>query len=263
LWEEAELNRWAPRVTGRRSWGSIRAKLLDAAVGKAAKGSSLIEHMLVPEPFAAENKGEIAARRRARLSRIAGDRMGIRKLMLLIGEVKEIGPARFGDKLVIRHLPDFPFMLGTGLRRRIETRFDAEFTLWNGIAGSHLVAIATFGMGPAGLATIEEIALMVTTETWIPIETVYDAALIDALVGSGHRFVKSLRYTLPRKTPLACAILPETKPAPTALYVAPPGADSAYRAAVGELTALSRLDAWLWLAGDGGMPPLPSPAAAS
>ena len=42
-------------------------------------------------------------------------------------------------------------------------------------------------------------------------------ALVDALVMSGARFVKTLRYNLKKSRPLACAVLPATRPQPTAM----------------------------------------------
>ena len=43
------------------------------------------------------------------------------------------------------------------------------------------MAIATFGLTPAGLAVVEEMALMVVSENWIPYESVYEKKLVDAL----------------------------------------------------------------------------------
>ena len=76
--------------------------------------------------------------------------------MLLVGDVKEIGQARFGVKLVIKHLPDMPFMLGDDVHRRLKSRFAAELALADTVAGARLIAVATFGRGVAGVPSIEE-----------------------------------------------------------------------------------------------------------
>ncbi|WP_353016746.1 DUF1173 family protein [Mesorhizobium sp. M1060] len=39
--------------------------------------------------------------------------------------------------------------------------------LWGADQASHLIAIATFGLTPAGLAVVEEIALMVVAQNWV------------------------------------------------------------------------------------------------
>src|SRR3954453_20282121 len=65
LWEEAGFNRWSERMSGKRNWFNIRKPLRQAAENKIASGAT-----------------------------------GPRRLMLLIGEVKEFAAARSGHKLV-------------------------------------------------------------------------------------------------------------------------------------------------------------------
>lgn len=50
----------------------------------------------------------------------------------------------------------------------------SELMLWSADEASHLTAIATFGLTPTGLAVIEEMALMVVSENWIPYNSVYE-----------------------------------------------------------------------------------------
>src|SRR4051812_34123951 len=70
------------------------------------------------------------------------------------------------------------------------TRFERDLTLWDTLSGAHLIVIATFGAGPTGVATIEEIALMVLTETWIPVEHMSEAMLVQTLTQEARRFIK-------------------------------------------------------------------------
>ena len=58
------------------------------------------------------------------------------QLMLLIAEVKEIVPARYGFKAVIKHVPDQAFAIDEQLYRRLGRRFEAELTLW-GVGRRH------------------------------------------------------------------------------------------------------------------------------
>ncbi len=259
LWEEAELNHWGPGMAGRRNWAVVRHRLLTAAANKAAKGVPLVELLFVPETFSAERKAEITQRRRLAMKPLGEAASGPKPLMVLIGEVKEIAPARFGHKLVVKHLPDMPLMLGEDIHRRLKSRFEAEFELADGIAGTHLLAIASFGRSATGVAAVEEIALMVVTEQWIPIEHTCDGELISALARAGIRFVKGLRYNLARTRPLACAVMPTTQPRPTALYVVPPGAQDTFVPELQDLVAASDLASWIWEAGTA-MPPLPASA---
>lgn len=65
------------------------------------------------------------------------------------------------------------------------------------------MAIATFGFDDAGVASMEEMALVVTNEQWIPVEHVYDLELVAALTYAGRRVSKGLRYNLAGSWPLA------------------------------------------------------------
>ena len=176
---------------------------------------------------------------------------------MLIGEVKEIAPARFGHRMVVKHLPKFPFMLNEDVHRRMVAKFANELSLWGAMPETNLIAIATFGLGPTGVASIEAIALMIVTENWIPFESSDDAALLDALTRARASYLKGLRYNLPTDRPLASVVLREEGIAPVAMYVIPPAADDIYRVALEELTSASEMRAWVWNAGAAEMPPLP------
>jgi hypothetical protein len=158
---------------------------------------------------------------------------------------------------VVKHAPRFPFMLAEDIERRMRKAFANELALWDADADSHLVAVATFGIGPAGIATVEAIALMVVNENWIPIETGYEASLIERLTKGGASFVKSLRYNLAAEQPMASLVVTHAGGASTALYLVPDDADAAFRERLDELTGESGMPAWMWDIGSGPMPPLP------
>lgn len=257
LWEEAGFQRWSPSMGNKRNWGVIRKYLLRAAEHKSTKGASLSDILYIPEPFVLDRKDAIDRARAAQMARVAQTpgQTGPRKLMLLIGEVKAISPSRYGHKLVVKHLPDFAFMLNEDLHKRLNKRFEMELSLWDAIEGVHLVAVATFGVNKAGVATIEEMGLMVTTDNWIPFENRSDKALIDLLTRDGRRFLKGMRYNLAATRPLATAVLTDT-PTPTALYIHQSGGDD-YDEALDELIRDSKMDSWVWHPEQGEMPAIP------
>lgn len=257
LWEEAGFNRWAPTMAGKRSWYVIRKYLLQAAEDKTAKGASLAGMLYIPESFNAEKKNEITQRRMAQMMRIATPEKGTRRLMLVVGEVKELAQSRYGHKIVLKHLPDCHFMMNDDIHKRLLKRFDVELGLWDALEGTHLLLIGTFGIGATGVASLEEVALMCVTENWIPFESTFEKMALDALTQQNRRFMKGMRYNLPSTRPLACAVASDTEPEPTAMYVVPPGASEDYAAAVEDLIAESKLPSWKWEAGDAPMPPLP------
>lgn len=263
LWEQAGFNRWAPSMAGKRSWYVIRKYLLQAAADKAAKGSNLSDILFMPETFNAERQAEATARRLAHFAKVATPTKGTRRLMLAIGEVKEVTASRYGHKFVLKHLQDCHFMLNDDIHKRLVKRFEVELGLWDAVEGTKLMMIATFGVGTTGIASIEEAALMTVTENWLPFDSLYEKMVLDALTSGSRRFMKGLRYNLPSSKPLACAVATDTLPLPTALYVVPPGASEDFASDVAKLAQDSKLASWIWKAGSGELPALPMNQAAA
>ena len=259
LWHQAELTAWTSRWSGKRHWWNIRWHLLEAAGQMTVKGGMLSDVLFVPEPFRASDKAAIEQRRAVALAPALPLRSGPRKLMILLGEVKDISPARNGHRLIVKHMPDFPFMLDEEFHRRLRARFESELMLWSADGASHLTAIATFGLTPTGLAVIEEMVLMVVSENWIPYESVYEKKLVDALAKVQERSVKGLRYNLPPDKPTVAAMVQRQRQ-PVGLYIVPPSADSAYEDELYALLASApAVDAWIWRTADSEMPQLPVP----
>ncbi len=154
LWHEAELTVWTSRWAGKRHWWNVRWHLLEAARQMTVKGGLLSDILFVPEPFRADSKDAIEQRRSTALAATLPPKTGPRKLMVLVGEVKELAPTRSGQKLVIKHMPGFPLLIDDTLHRRLLARFEREFSLWNADPSSHLITVATFGLNPAGLTGI-------------------------------------------------------------------------------------------------------------
>ena len=260
LWEQAGLNRWSPAMQGKRSWFVVRKYLLQAAQGKTAKGSSLADLLFIPETFHSERRGEISSLCDGMLARLAApsnpSKNGARKLMLVIGQVKDLLPARFGHKIVFKHLPEHHFFMSDDLHKRLLKRFEMELALWGASEKAQLMAIATFSASIAGTATLEEVSLMTVTDQWLPFESPFDDQLIHAMAARGRRFVKGLRYNLSSDRPLASLVASDTAPKPTAMYILPPGASDAQEAALAQLMADSQLASWVWRVG-AEMPALP------
>jgi len=257
LWEEASLNRWTPAMEGKRRWYVVRKALLGAAFSKSAKGQALGARLFVPETFSMDHKQDIERRRTDAFAQLYASTSKKRELMLLVGEVKAVIPARYGFKVVIKHLPDLSFTLDEQLAKRMEKRFKDELALWNADESTHLVVIATFGIGPAGMLAIEEMAFMLTSVNWIPIEGVYDQQLINTLTQAGRRFTRGLRYNMASERPVATAVTTDTRPNPVAMYVVAPGATDTHTAALKALIDESTFPSWVWQVGVVPFPPLP------
>lgn len=257
LWDQAGYTRWTPAMQGKRNWFVIRKYLLAAAESKVAKGFSLAEMLYIPESFNVDKKDEIAQRRIAHTLKIATPQKGVRRLMLVIGEVKEIASSRYGYKVVLKHLADNAFMMNEDLHKRLTKRFEVELALWGAVDGARLIMIATFGVGVTGIFSLEEVAVMVVTDNYVPFDSTFDKDLIDAMTKANRRFIKGLRYNLPSTRPLACLVASDTQPTPTAAYIIPPGASEEYMHELAVLIDSSKMSSWQWRAGDVVMPALP------
>lgn len=262
LWDQAELTRWHPGFAGKRSWATVRRHLLQAAENKIARGSALDARLYIPEIFSVEQRDSIYARRSSQWAYAVSSPGMPQHLMLLIGEVKEIVPARYGFKAVIKHVPDQPFALDEQLYRRMGRRFERELSLWGASDASHMMIIATFGLKDIGVPTVEELSLMPVTGQWLPIEDLFERQLIDRLVREGRSFMKGLRYNLPAELPIACATLTDTTASPLPMFIES-GAlpDSAGGDAAAFFSEIELPSRWCWNKARGDMPSIPEPSS--
>ena len=254
LWDQAELTRWQPGFAGKRTWGTVRKHLLLAAENKIARGDSLRSRLYIPEVFSVEHRDAISARRMAQWSQAVAVPGKPQHLMLLIAEVKEIVPARYGFKAVVKHVPDQAFALDEQLYRRLGRRFESALALWGAVDDIHMVMIATFSVAAAGIPTIVELSLMAVTRHWLPVEDGFEKQLIERLVADGRSFVKGLRYNLGAEGALASATLTDCEGSAPLLFIVHPGIEVNGR----HLQVCDpSLPAWQWSPSREAMPALP------
>ncbi|MBS0174310.1 MAG: DUF1173 domain-containing protein [Nitrospira sp.] len=259
LWDEAGLTRWTPAMAGKRSWGTVYRYVGHAIAGKRTKGAALVDAVLLPEPYRAEEKDEHAKRVKARVAPLG--RTKPPQLLLCIGEMKSLEPSRFGMKLLVKHLPEYPFFMEEDAGAKICKRYAPAFELGELAEGAHLVAAFTFSVTPTGTCRVERFAMMATDKNWLPCESSADLDLTAALVDGGRRFRKGLRYNLGRDRALAGVLLSDTVPA-TGLFVAPLDVDgNTWREEAVKLAGEAQIDAWVWCPAEEERPALP-PAAA-
>jgi hypothetical protein len=254
LWDQAELTRWQPGFAGKRTWGTVRRHLLQAAENKIARGDLLRARLYIPEVFTVDQRDPLNARRMAQWSSAIVSPGKSQHLMLLIAEVKEIVPARYGFKAVVKHVPDQAFALDEQLYRRLGRRFEPALALWGAADDIHMVMIATFSVAAAGIPTIVELSLMPVTRQWLPVEDAFEKQLVERLVGDRRSFIKGLRYNLGAASALACTTLTDCEGSAPLLFIVPAGVEDDGRyLQVGDPSA----PVWLWRPTAETMPPLP------
>ena len=254
LWDQADLTRWQPGFAGKRTWSTVRKHLLLAAENKIARGDSLRSRLYIPEAFSVDQREAINARRIAQWSQAIAAPGKPQHLMLLIAEVKEIVPARYGFKAVVKHVPDQAFALDEQLYRRLGQRFESALALWGAAEDIHMVMMATFSVAAAGIPTIMELSLMPVTRYWLPVEDGFEKQLIERLVVDGRSFVKGLRYDLGAGSALASATLTDCEGSAPLLFVVHAGIEDSERYLQ---VCEPSVPVWMWNASGEAMPALP------
>lgn len=265
LWDRGELSHWHPKMAGKRNWYIVRRAILNAALPCKTRGDSLARRLFVPETFQSTHKDDILGRRRSELAPAYASRDAI---MIVVGEITAIKPARYGEAMALKHLADWPFMMDEDMARRFHRRFAVEEQLWQaeGAAG-HLVMAASFAVNAAGLPQLFEVSVLPMTPQWMPYETLDERALIEKAVAEDRRFVKGLRFNLDLDKPIASLTLVDTGPQATAVYLARNLPDPSYDEAMAVLHQTAGVRHVVWRPGDklpprGGPLRLAAPAAA-
>jgi hypothetical protein len=254
LWDQAELTHWKPGFGGRRSWFTVRKHLLRAAENKFMQGHALKARLYIPEVFSVDQRDALQMRRAQQWARATHQEGSPQHLMLMIAEVKEITPTRFGHKAVIKHLPEQAFMLDEPLYRRTGRRFASELSLWGACEDLHMVIIATFSVSDAGIPNVVELFLMPVTQHWLPIENGFEKQLVDRLALEGRSFVKGLRYDLASSSAAASATLTDCEGSAPMLFIADEGVEHSGQA---PLVSDPSTPVWVWNPSSESMPMLP------
>lgn len=258
LWDQAELTHWKPGFVGRRSWTTVRRHLLRAAEHKVARGHPLLASLFIPETFSVEQRDAINHRRLQQWAHARPTSGAPQQLMLMIAEVKEVLPARFGYKLVIKHVPDQVFVVDEPLYRRLCRCFERELALWSAADELHMLAIATFKLDESGIPSIVEMSMVPVSPQWIPIEDQFDRLLVEELVKNERSFIKCQRYNLQSSVEIPSASLSDCGESPQILVIARPANDGAdFNSALQQLAALDAPPAWIWNVSNEAMPVLP------
>jgi hypothetical protein len=211
--------------------------------------------LYIPEVFSVDQRDALHLRRAQQWARASHQEGSPQHLMLMIAEVKEITPTRFGHKAVIKHIPDQAFMLDEQLYRRMGRRFASVLSLWSACEDLHMVIIATFSVTDAGIPNVMELFLMPVTEHWLPIESGFEKQLLDRLTSDGRSFVKGLRYDLASSSASASATLTDCEGSAPVLFIADEGVENSGRASA---VSDPSTPVWLWNPSSETMPMLPT-----
>jgi hypothetical protein len=255
LWHDAELHRWMPSFQGKRSWFSVRNRLLEAASKKISKKMALGERLYIPEAFNADHADDTDRRTNAFLSRYRSRNQQKRELVVIVGEIKDFTPSRYNTRIVIKHAPKLNLYIDDKALTQVKKRFSTEFALKEEHEKSHMMMIATASINEANSATVEEVGLMLVNDNWIPCETVEELSLIEKLITDNRSFLKGLRFNM-RNKPLASVLLTDTKP-PVGMYLLYSDSDPTYPEIIEKIERDTKIPAWIWNLDNGVWPNIP------
>jgi Protein of unknown function (DUF1173) len=264
LWEESKLTQWGPEKK-LPSWFHVRRDLIKVAQAKEANKTPLADVLYVPEYFDPTRKAEIFHRRTVQLSPIMGKANFGKKMMVLIGEVENIQPARYGWALNVKHLRDMPFKVSEELHKNYDKIFKLTLNLWDTVPTGHMMVAATFTMDASGTPDVQELILMLTSNQWLPMENAYDVEFTSKLIECQRSFNKNLRYNLTLDKPIASAILTDVDGDPVPMYLDLGDLVSKWATSesIKTLIETSQLPAWVWDPLFGVPPSLPPKRTAS
>ncbi len=245
LYDKAGLNKWSPKMEGKRGWYVVRKHLWQAARNIVVKKYPLSSILLMPEPFSMERIEEMSDRRHLFFSKLK-PMEGKSPIGVLIGEVKAFEDAAHGKKLVIKHMRDTPLYYGKDVDRGIRKNFGREMAMHAEDERIHLLTIATFSMSTSGNLAIESIYLMTVDRHWLPFDNLDELYAIDKAVKDQRHFIKGMRYGLNADDVMATILLTDTQDRPTCVYLVPPGASDAYRSKLDLVIKESQFGSCLW-----------------
>ena len=194
LWTEGDLNKWYPKMAGKRTESIVSNQILKAAenikVGRLTiKDNLLIRTNAETRRFSESNKSAVEA------SIISNNRLIIVTTL-----------ARFNhEKYVLNVPPSLPInnyigmpraMIDTDTWSKLMDSFPIEIAGWKN--GKQIIVIALIDTPTKKNEYISskvlQVGLMMVTSNWIPIDSAYEGVVADKLTKENRAFIKPLRY---------------------------------------------------------------------
>src|SRR5208282_1220101 len=204
---------------------------------------------------------EIARRRDDALSILLSSNADLHfKMMIAIGELKELRATALGYELVLKHLPDCAFFFDRKAGERTKRAFEAELLAWTAGQVRLIVACLVYAKHEY-LYQIESLTLMMTSAQWIPLDHPYEKDVGDKLVAEQRAFLKPLRYEAKHAGKFPNFLLLDAGERPVAMDILSPFLTDQERAAKANAIAARSPKAWAWDTAQGVfIPDLPSQA---
>lgn len=195
LWEQAGFNRWYPNMTGKRSWGVIRKFVLQQAERAQTKGTSLRTVLYMPEPFRPQDADAAIARRREVFRELNSPQSDLQfRMLIVVGELADVQDAVVARRLLVKHMQDTPLLVDEEAWKRMQKAFGPALEAKATDPSLRAIIAALVYAKRDRVYHVDRASLMLTTETWIPVDDLNEVRLIRHLIEHGRSFLKPLRY---------------------------------------------------------------------
>lgn len=191
LWTQAGFNVWSPAMQGKRTLGVLHYHLLRVAAATYAGRVRLSSNLLISTPTAMGRQADLNKAK-------AMEAMNRRQRFIVVAPLAQYQAGmEQAQRLPIAGFHGIPHLALTPEAWDVlQRKFRIEVNGW--MSGEQVVAIVQTDvptpMGGAMRAQVSDIALMLTTPQWIPVDSGYEAAAAASLVAEGRRFDKPLRF---------------------------------------------------------------------
>ncbi|WP_019632534.1 DUF1173 family protein [Actinomadura atramentaria] len=210
LWEQTQLNQWHPRW--RRTWYTCHARLAHIAADCAVNGLELTERLYVVPPYRPDT-APAAAQRFQRFSEQLGRRGEVERRGLILGEIKETAPTRYGTRYRLRHHRGALFSTAA-LTERVTRAYPAAFSAIASAAPDTMrrIALCVVERTAKGNLTITDMAVMLTNRAYLPADSSHEITMADHLIDAGRAFTKPVRYDAKDDQVFPDCVLTDTSP---------------------------------------------------
>ncbi|MEZ0606279.1 DUF1173 family protein [Paraburkholderia sp. IW21] len=190
LWSEAALNQWTGLGTARH-WGLCNAMLLAEAGTALINGADAQKVLHIMRRFDEADRAAINAEFDAFIARLTIDDKGATHRGLVIGEINEIAPTKYGHALSLRQSAR-KYYASSNL---IDHASRAYRYAWSALGdrAARVVALLLVERTPKGHLKLIDLAAILCSSTFIPCDSMHEVAMANRLVAEHRDFLKPLR----------------------------------------------------------------------
>lgn len=193
LWDDSGLNRWYPKMAGKRNPTKIFSLLRGSADKIKIASHPLSTHLLV---------GSFASSPQSVLNeKMSAEVMGSKERLICVNVLSKYNIEKHSNeskRLPLKYYGGVPVVLmDTPDWALLEKRFTSEIANWR--AGGNVVCITVGDLGKfKGKDTFFlkplQIALMSVDDEWLPADSGYELTMLEYLHKQDRSFIKPLRY---------------------------------------------------------------------